>query len=278
MGVRRFDKKFGADLLRELPAEPAVYLFKDERGEVLYAGKAVDIRRRLRSYRSAGRRKAHRKMRRLVREASTLEVRIQASEREALLLENELIRTLRPRYNVDGAYSFLYPAIGVGDTGHQALLALTTRPEAWDPLALTWYGAFRSRARALAAFEALVGILTLLGHVEPRSRLPQVPRPRGSRLLGFRRLAPDLLATLRRFLAGEARDALGLLAQRLLEKPHARREAGTVEEHLRELEAFHESDLAPLRAALREGGLAGSYVPRDERDALFIRARTSRPA
>ena len=47
MGLRRFDRKFGADLLRELPERPAVYLFKDEAGEVLYAGKAKNIRRRL---------------------------------------------------------------------------------------------------------------------------------------------------------------------------------------------------------------------------------------
>ena len=111
--MRQFDRKFGADLLRELPAEPAVYLFKDEDGEVLYAGKAKDIRRRLASYRNAGRRRAHRKMRTLVRVAASLEVRLQPSERQALLVENELIRTLRPRYNVDGAFTFLYPALGV---------------------------------------------------------------------------------------------------------------------------------------------------------------------
>ncbi len=273
MGTRRFDQKFGADLLRELPAEPAVYLFKDEQGQVLYAGKAVDIRRRLRSYRNAGRRKATRKMRKLVSEASTLEVRLQPSERDALLLENELIRTLRPRYNVEGSFTFLYPAIGVGGAGHQALFGLSTRPEQWDALELAWYGAFRSRRRALAAFDALVGLLGRLGHLEPHKRLPRAPRPRGSRLVGFRRLEPELLDAIHRFLAGEAPEALGLLAQRLLEKPHARREAGLVEEDLRELRAFHASDLAPLRRSLREAGRAGSYVPRDERDALFIRTR-----
>ena len=112
MGLKRFDRKFGADLVRELPAGPAVYLFKDGEGRVLYAGKAKNIRRRLQSYRNASRRKVHRKMRALVSEASTLEVRLQPSERAALLLENELIRAFRPRYNVDGAYTFLYPAIG----------------------------------------------------------------------------------------------------------------------------------------------------------------------
>ena len=61
MATKAFDRKFGAALLRELPAAPAVYLFKDRDGTVLYAGKARNIRRRLASYRNATRRKAHRK-------------------------------------------------------------------------------------------------------------------------------------------------------------------------------------------------------------------------
>jgi hypothetical protein len=81
VGTKQFDRKFGADLLRDLPAEPAVYLFKAEDGTVLYAGKAKNIRRRLASYRNATRRKAHRKMRTLVRRASSLEVRVQVCNR-----------------------------------------------------------------------------------------------------------------------------------------------------------------------------------------------------
>ena len=62
MGTGSFDRKFGAGLVRELPAEPAVYLFKDEDGTVLYAGKAKNVRRRMQGYRNAGRRKTQRKM------------------------------------------------------------------------------------------------------------------------------------------------------------------------------------------------------------------------
>jgi excinuclease ABC subunit C len=107
MGLRSFDKKFGVGFLQELPETPAVYLFKDETGEVLYAGKAKNIRRRLSSYRSASRRKAHRKMRELVRVSDSIEVRLLESEGDALLAENQLIRELRPRYNVEGAFDFL---------------------------------------------------------------------------------------------------------------------------------------------------------------------------
>ena len=270
LGGTRFDRKFGADWLRELPAAPGVYLFRGERGEVLYAGKAKDVRRRLQGYRNATRRKAHRKMRALVREASALEVLLQPSEREALLLENELIRTLRPRYNVDGAFSFLYPAIGFGWRGHQALLAFTTSPDAWRQLDLRWHGSFRSRRRARDAFDALTGLLGFLAHPEPRSRLPRVPRPRGSRLVAFRQLDPDLFARIGQLLAGESPAAVEELSLRLLEKAGARQEAERVEADLRRVAAFYRSDLAKLRNALRAAGRSGSFVPQGERDALFL--------
>ncbi len=269
MGLRRFDRKFGADLLRDLPAEPAVYLFKDGEGRVLYAGKAKNIRRRLQSYRNAGRRKAHRKMRTLVNEASALEVRLQPDERSALLLENELIRRLRPPYNVDGTYSFLYPAIGTCLRGHQGILIFTTAFEAYGKLGPRWYGVFRSRLRAGEAFGSLVALLELLGHREPRSRLPKVARIRGSRFVAFRRIE-EWMPGIERLLGGESSQLLPEIARGLLEKPDARRRAERVGEDLRRLEGFYRCDAQRLRWVLRAAGRESCFVPQEERDALFL--------
>lgn len=273
MGQRQFDRKFGVGFLRDLPDEPAVYLFKGEDGAILYAGKAKNVRRRLSSYRNAGRRKAHRKMRTLVRVAHSLEVRLQPSERDALLVENELIRTHRPRYNVDGAFDFLYPAIGTGRNGHQLLLAFTTHPERYGELGLQWFGVFRSRLRAQGAHDALVSLLGRLGHVEPRSRMPEAPRIRGSRLVAIRRVPQELHSALRRYLAGDSCDFVRQLFAHLLESRGARIEADLVQIDLRTLETFFASDLAPLREALRTAGREGEYVSQSERDGLFIRVR-----
>lgn len=271
--MRRFDRKFGADFLRELPEAPGVYLFKDESGAVLYAGKAKNLRRRLAGYRNAGRRKAHRKMRTLVREAHSLEVRRQESETAALLLENELIRTLRPPYNVDGAFDFLYAAIGTGRHDGRLVLCFTTRPAAYEELELRWHGTFRPRLRAREAFDALVSLLVHIGHAEPASRLPPAPRLRGSRLTAFRRIPPELLGSARRFLDGDSDALLAQLFEQLLESRPARRQAAEVEDALRCLEAFHRRDVARLRAARVATGRAEPFVPQAERDALFIRAR-----
>jgi excinuclease ABC subunit C len=267
-----FDRKFGADRLRELPRAPGVYLFCDAGGRVLYAGKAKDLRRRLAGYRNASRRKAHRKMRALVRASASLEVRPQESEMHALLLENELIRTLRPPYNVDGAYAFLYPALGVGNDG-RVLLAFTSAPEEWASLGVRWHGCFRSRARAREAFDALVALFARLGHAEPPSRLPAVRLRRGRRLEAFRRVPPELAVATQAFLAGDSNELLRLLFERLLESPRARREATAVQDALQALAGFYRKDVTPLRRALELTGRTG-YVPGDERDALFIAART----
>lgn len=269
MGLKSFDRKFGADLLRELPEAPAVYLFKDADGAVLYAGKAKNIRRRLRGYRNASRRKVHRKMRMLVRRASALEILPQPSERAALLAENELIRRLRPRYNVEGRYAFLYPAIGTAVSGHRSLLAFTTRVGAFDGLGLCWHGSFRSRLRARDAFDALVSLLGRVGHEEPRSRRAAWPHVRGSRVAAFRRVE-GWMPSVGRLLAGESASVLGALAAALVEKPDARRDAQQVGEALRTLEAFFRSDARELRRVLRAAGRTGTFAAQDERDALFI--------
>ena len=275
MGLREFDRKFGPALLGELPAAPAVYLFKDAAGSVLYAGKARNIRRRLASYRSAGRRKAHRKMRMLVREACALEVLVQSSEAAALRVENELIRTLRPRHNVDGAFDFLYPAIGCGRRDDRLVLCFTTQPEAYGALDLSWHGSFRPRRRALEAFDALVALLGYVGHREPRSRLPAVPRLRGARLVALRRTRTELSDELHAFFDGDSPGVLATLSVQLLENAAARREAPQVEQAIRCLASFYRRDVLRLREVRESTGRAAAFVPRQARDALFLEARLS---
>ncbi len=274
MPQKLFDEKFGADFTSSLPTGPGVYCFLNEHGAVIYVGKAKNLRRRLQGYRAAGRKKVHRKMARLVRTAATVSYEALVSEEAALLRENQLIQELRPAFNVDGAYAFLYPAIGVATSGRQTLLCLTTTPEAYAHLDLSWFGTFRSRPRAKLAFQCLVDLLGIIGHREKRTALPPHPALRGSRLVGLRQLPMDLTESLPWFLAADAESFVGSLAHLLLSKPQARREAEVVEEKLKILKGFYEMDALGLRDALRRMGRPGSFVPGSERDALFIQARS----
>lgn len=273
--MRRFDRKFGVDLLRELPEAPAVYLFRDEAGEVLYVGKAKNVRRRLAQYRNASRRKAHRKMRELVRVAHSLEVRVEETETHALLSENELIRELRPEYNVDGAHEFLYPAIGTGGRDGQIWLCIASSLEPYAHLDLRWHGCFRPRWRAREAFDALASLCSRIGHPEPKSRWPDRPSIRGSRFVAVRRLAEEHLSPIQAFLDGRSDELLGLLFDELLEKRGARLEAASVQAELETLKRFYREDACRLAYTRDRAGWNDAFVPQSERDALFIRARAA---
>ncbi len=97
-----------AQVARGLPTKPGVYLFKDARGVVVYVGKASSLRSRVRSYfASDGGPKALQ----IQRRASDLDYIVTTSEAEALILENTLIKSHKPRLNVrlkdDKTYPYL---------------------------------------------------------------------------------------------------------------------------------------------------------------------------
>ena len=101
---------------RHAPASPGVYRMFDAKGEVLYVGKAKSIRKRITSYaRMAGHTA---RIMRMIAATSTIEFVSTATETEALLLEANLIKRLRPRFNVllRDDKSFPYILITKGDT------------------------------------------------------------------------------------------------------------------------------------------------------------------
>ncbi len=85
--------------IKGLPSSPGVYLFKDARGNILYVGKAVSLKHRVSSYFGGGQ-KLTPKIGRMVSKIADLEYFVTASEQEALILELNLIKRHRPRYNV----------------------------------------------------------------------------------------------------------------------------------------------------------------------------------
>jgi len=101
--------KFRA-IAREAPENPGVYLMKDAEGSVIYIGKAKVLRNRLSSYFS-GRKDV--KTRHLVARIESIEWIIAASEYDALLLENTLIKRHVPRYNINLKDGKTYPSIRV---------------------------------------------------------------------------------------------------------------------------------------------------------------------
>jgi excinuclease ABC subunit C len=101
--------------IRTLPIKPGVYLYKNADGEVIYVGKAKNLRSRVRSYLLEAN-QANAKTGSLMREAVDLDYILVDNEREALALENNLIKQRKPRFNIllrdDKTYPYVKLTLG----------------------------------------------------------------------------------------------------------------------------------------------------------------------
>jgi excinuclease ABC subunit C len=128
-------------VLATLPLAPGVYRMLDAKGEALYVGKARSLRKRVAAYLQVAR--LPERLRRMVHETRRMEIVTTGSEAEALLLEANLIKRLRPRYNIvlrdDKSYPWLvltedhpYPQI----TKHRG--ERRKGASYWGPFASAW--------------------------------------------------------------------------------------------------------------------------------------------
>ncbi len=101
--------------IRSIPALPGVYLYKNAEGEVIYVGKAKSLRHRVSSYFHEGR-VSDAKTGTLVREAVDVDYIVVANNKEALALENHLIKQKKPRFNIllrdDKTYPYVKLTLG----------------------------------------------------------------------------------------------------------------------------------------------------------------------
>jgi len=98
--------------LKSLPEKPGVYKFLDEKGTIIYIGKAKSLKKRVSSYFN----KIHQdpKLNVLVSKIKNIEFAVVDTEWEALLLENSMIKQIRPRYNAMMKDDKTYPWLAVG--------------------------------------------------------------------------------------------------------------------------------------------------------------------
>ncbi len=142
--------------LGELPARPGIYRFYDASGAIVYVGKSVSLRDRVRSY-FAGR-ATTKKLRRIRQEVAAIDWEVTGSELEALLLESRLVKQYQPRFNVLLREFIPLPYVRV-DLGDPYPRLEVTRQPARD--GATYFGPFRSYAALDTAVDALTDALQL---------------------------------------------------------------------------------------------------------------------
>src|SRR5499425_1078495 len=270
MTVRNFDRKFGAEFLESLPSSSGVYLVYDQQGELIYVGKAKNLKRRLSQYRNTVRRKKYRRMRGIVKEAARIEIQCAETDLDACLTEAMLIQTHRPRWNIVGAYSFLYPLIGIRSANGNIEFCMTTTPEAVlnEYPGFEFHGAFRSRQITGDAFFALMRLLKFVGHVNPSSRRRRMPRH--SYVFSFRRLPSNWAGIWASFYKGESALAMEELILKLVENSGARCRSSKVQEHLDELKRFWRHEVLTLAKVRKTTGYTEWPVPQYQRDLVFL--------
>ncbi|MCE7039825.1 excinuclease ABC subunit UvrC [Dyadobacter sp. CY312] len=142
--------------LSKIPFDPGVYRYFDETGEVIYVGKAKSLRNRVSSYFLKSN-QHDRKTKRLVSQIRRIEYTIVLSEWDALLLENQLIKQLQPKFNILLKDDKTYPFICVTDEPFPRVFVTRNL----DRKKGTFYGPFaqlRSMHALLDMFKALYTI------------------------------------------------------------------------------------------------------------------------
>ena len=258
--------------LGQLPLDPGVYQIFDSQNTLIYVGKAKRLRRRLAQYKNASRRRKHRKMWRIAREAKRVELILCSSEYEAEELETTLIQRHRPRWNVVGAFYFLYPMIGMRIQDRQVIFCYTTKPEeGWS--GFQFFGAYRSREFTQRAYLSLIQILQYIGHPLKKKEFYSEKTPQFSFIHGLRQIPLEWGSQFQSFFRGESQQLLETLILALLENAGARMRRIEVQGWIEDLVRFWRHEALPLSRVCQRVGYTQMPVAQKDRDFLFIKHR-----
>ncbi|MFZ4525641.1 MAG: excinuclease ABC subunit UvrC [Chlorobium sp.] len=144
-------KKALYEKLATLPASPGIYQFRNASGRVIYVGKAKNLRNRVRSY-FRNSQQLFGKTLVLVTHIDDFEVIITSSEVEALILENNLIKELKPRYNINLKDDKSYPYLVITNEPFPRIIFSRQRKKDGS----TWFGPY-TEARQLRSILDLIG-------------------------------------------------------------------------------------------------------------------------
>ncbi len=143
--------------LASIPHAPGVYIMRDAADSVIYIGKARDLRKRVASYYSQPLGYT-RKMDGLLQTLATIDIEVVGCELEALLLESQLIRRYRPRYNTvqRNVEQYVYVKVDVSNPWPRVVVAKDRSDDG-----ATYFGPFRAASSARKAVELVNDVLPL---------------------------------------------------------------------------------------------------------------------
>lgn len=155
--------RIGAEKFNAIPQLPGIYRFYGTNGEMLYVGKAKNLRRRIFSYKRVKSGSVSRKVSKLIANTTSFDFLVTNSESEALLLENLQIRQNRPPYNHANketeTYYFVY--LKTDASGLKFRLAMRIHDNADTSY---WHGCFKGHLQVRKSFGCLLRLIWMAEH------------------------------------------------------------------------------------------------------------------
>lgn len=127
--ARPLEQRLGRSFFRTAPRRPGVYVMKDAKDNVLYVGKAKNLRQRLNNYRVANPDRMPRRHLRMVQEVKRIEFQFCTNESSALAREAKLLRAIKPKFNRAGVWPGKTRFIVWRVHGEQIQLSVAETPE-----------------------------------------------------------------------------------------------------------------------------------------------------
>ncbi len=274
--------KFGPEFFREIPSSPGVYFMSNDRGAILYVGKAKNLRNRLKSYRLKTAVLASRKTYRLLRMVKSIRWELCASEGAALLLENRYLRDWKPPFNSVNLMPELHPFITLKFDRRDPTLVrfrLTTQPETRGERV---FGAYKGRGVCRRGYAALLRLLWAVerasaGLSQEMDALTFFPpilmrdRPPARWEVPYRNGASGWLPHVMKFLSGDSDQLLAELTLHLLENAPGLHPFHyvTIEEDLAALAEFYEIGPARTRTVRHGNRIRKRVVAQTDLDDLL---------
>lgn len=162
----------------KLPAKPGAYKFLNERGDILYVGKAINLRRRLSAYKAKDFSKLSKKTQGLLMRVLRIDFTITEDELEALILEDEWIKGFKPPYNQQNTRYETYYFIHLGFDSDYQRVQFSLKMNANQDRGEHIFGSFKGHANVRKTLASLYRCLFIL------QLHPQHPRALQNHLLG----------------------------------------------------------------------------------------------
>jgi hypothetical protein len=277
------EERLGTSFFEELPKTPGVYLMYGCSGRLLYVGKAKNLRSRLFTYRRVTSDNSSRKVRRLVRMAADIELRLCETEEAALLKENELIRSLKPEFNRAKKSPETYYFLTLKPLGSRLLFRLGMQLPEEKHLRAHTYGAFKGHRIIRKGTGAMLRQLYLLEHeVETPFEFPTMlmnkltPLAYELPINSGKALENDFKSALKKFLAGRSPDFISQLVACIKKRDLFEEYIGRlILKDCESLKQLYDGCLHRNYTLKQKLDLAEPLIPQDKLDDYLIRAAFS---